>query len=130
MNDHSKQPITRPAVYAWLILIIIIAGIASVGVLKQDYAPTAATALAATAALIGISTALTSLTGRNKKTNTVLTATSALSAGLALLTSQAETIRQMVSAPELKTLIPAIVVLAAALLTYAIYQYNRENDEH
>ena len=126
MNNDPNQLLRGPAVYAWLALIFIITLAAAFGVTTQ-HGQTTGAILVAIATFIGVWVAiatLSRLTSEKKKTLSVMTTTSALCACLGLLSIHAQTIRQIFSDIDIKTVIIVLTLAFTALLTFFIFRYN------
>ena len=129
MNGDIDRLLDGPrAVFAWLGLIAIIVLVAAIGIVCGQ-GPTATAVLAAIAIFVGMPVALATLSGKKKKTSNILAVTAALSAFAGLLTSQADTIQQLVLKPDAGTLLVAVVPMVAFVLAIILFRYNRENDE-
>lgn len=128
MNGDIDRLLDGPrAVFAWLGLIAIIVVATAIGIVCGQ-GPTATAALAAIAIFTGLFAAIATLDGK-KKTSNILAVTAALSALAGLLTSEADTIKQLVLKPDADTASVALVLTVAIVLTIVLFQYNRENDE-
>ncbi len=125
MNDNLL--IGRPSVFAFWALIITITILAAVGILSE-HSQTASVILVAIAGGICMWTALAALTNNKKKANRVLTTAAVLSTVAALLVREADTIQQLITDPDAKTAISGTILVVAAVLTYVIHRYNREDD--
>lgn len=129
MNGDIDRLLDGPrAGFAWLGLIAIIVLVAAIGIVCGQ-GPTATAVLAAIAIFVGMLVALATLSGKKKKTSNILAVTAALSAFAGLLTSQADTIQQLILKPDAGTLLVAVVLMVAFVLTIVLFRYNHENDE-
>ena len=126
MGNETTIVRGKCATFAWLGIAVIIAVVAAIGILC-NHGQTAAIILSITAAGLGLCAALGTLSGKIK-TPGLIAATAALSAGAGLLVKEADTIVQMVTKPDVPTLIAGGVLLAIAFMIVVIYKYNSGDD--
>ena len=130
MNNHTDQIINTPvASNAWLALVIIIAIVATIGIVGGPTTTATATAmLATTGTCLGLAAAFAALKGKGKTAN-ILAITAALSAVATLLVKETQTLQDFVENPDSAAAIFAVVIVAVILLATAVSLCNRENHE-